>query len=283
MTLTLPIESRVGSDHEPIPANTPTTLTLGAGDVLQVLTPVPADGESADLTGSMISASSPVQVIAGHGCTNVPLDEYACDHLEESMLPLETLSADYVLTAPASFNGDAPRPPIVRLIATQANTEITFNPPIHPPHTLAQVGDFLELPSVAGSFALHANHRVLATQYMRGQTLDGLGDPSMAMAVPVEQYRRDYLFYAPPSYQASFVNVVAPIGAKIDLDEFRIIDFEPLSGTGWMVARVKLSEGSQGSHHIVGDQPFGITVYGYGDFTSYWYPGGLNLEEVIID
>lgn len=29
---------------------------------------------------------------------------------------------------------------------------------------------------------------------------------------------------------------------------------------------------------------FGITVYGYGQFTSYWYhwyPGGLNLETII--
>ena len=27
--------------------------------------------------------------------------------------------------------------------------------------------------------------------------------------------------------------------------------------------------------------PFGITVYGYGQYTSYWYPGGLNLTDLI--
>ena len=27
--------------------------------------------------------------------------------------------------------------------------------------------------------------------------------------------------------------------------------------------------------------PFGITVYGYGQYTSYWYPGGLNLKTVL--
>ena len=27
--------------------------------------------------------------------------------------------------------------------------------------------------------------------------------------------------------------------------------------------------------------PFGITVYGYGQYTSYWYPGGLDLKDII--
>jgi hypothetical protein len=31
-------------------------------------------------------------------------------------------------------------------------------------------------------------------------------------------------------------------------------------------------------HEITGTQPFGISVYGYGVDTSYWYPGGQNLE-----
>jgi len=28
------------------------------------------------------------------------------------------------------------------------------------------------------------------------------------------------------------------------------------------------------------DKPIGISVYGYGQYTSYWYPGGLDLEEM---
>ena len=30
------------------------------------------------------------------------------------------------------------------------------------------------------------------------------------------------------------------------------------------------------------DKNFGIVVYGYGSYTSYMYPGGLNLETVVI-
>jgi hypothetical protein len=37
-----------------------------------------------------------------------------------------------------------------------------------------------------------------------------------------------------------------------------------------------------GRHHIeaVGDTRFGIKVYGVARYTSYLYPGGLDLEEI---
>ena len=31
-----------------------------------------------------------------------------------------------------------------------------------------------------------------------------------------------------------------------------------------------------------GTKNFGIVVYGYGSYTSYMYPGGLNLEKIIV-
>ena len=34
-----------------------------------------------------------------------------------------------------------------------------------------------------------------------------------------------------------------------------------------------------GTHTISSSVPFGITVYGYANYTSYMYPGGLNLIE----
>ena len=39
--------------------------------------------------------------------------------------------------------------------------------------------------------------------------------------------------------------------------------------------------GNDGNHNIQGDMAFGITVYGYGQYTSYWYPGGLDLSNIV--
>ena len=44
-----------------------------------------------DLTGSIINADQPVAVFGGHDCAYVPYDQAACDHLEEQLLPNETL------------------------------------------------------------------------------------------------------------------------------------------------------------------------------------------------
>ena len=55
--------------------------------------------------------------------------------------------------------------------------------------------------------------------------------------------------------------------------------FVPIGGSGFSAARVPLSNAGDGNHVITGTDPFGISVYGYGDDTSYWYPGGLDLDK----
>lgn len=108
-----------------------------------------------------------------------------------------------------------------------------------------------------------------------------LGDPAMALAVPVTQYRSEYLFHAPTNYTENYVNVVAPSGTVVDLDGVMLTDFEPIGASGYDLLRVRLADLPGGNHSITGDGPFGISVYGYAPATSYWYPGGLNLEAIL--
>ena len=55
---------------------------------------------------------------------------------------------------------------------------------------------------------------------------------------------------------------------------------EILPSTAAWIARVRLSTSQ--IHHMSADVPFAIEVYGYGAFTSYMYPGGLDLHIVAI-
>jgi hypothetical protein len=105
----------------------------------------------------------------------------------------------------------------------------------------------------------------------------------MALAVPVAQYRLDYLFHAPTNYEVNYVNVIAPLSAVVTLDGTQVTGLTPTGATGFGVARVQLGAGMSGNHTITGDMPFGISVYGYGQYTSYWYPGGLDLMAIPVD
>lgn len=259
----------------------PNTVTLQRGDVIQLV------NLSGDLTGSSVSATKPVQVIGGHYCSNVPLDVVACDHMEESMLPVQTLSTDYIVTAPAVPPLPDGKEQVIRIVATAANTSLTYDPPVAgAPTTLAAAGDFIEIPRYLGDFLVSADQKILVSQYMEGQDAGGgTGDPATTVTVPVDQYRTEYLFHAPVNYEVNYVNITAPMGATIMLDSTMVTNFQAIGNTGYGVARVSLDNGlgGDGNHSVSSAEPFGISVYGYGQYTSYYYPGGLDLTEIIID
>ncbi|MBM4362172.1 MAG: IgGFc-binding protein [Deltaproteobacteria bacterium] len=270
------------------------TVTLDQGDVLELVARHTGDGTEFDAegdpSGTRIEASAPVQVIAGHSCANVPeATTQACDHLEESMLPAETLGTDYLVTFPAARASVSPQ--LVRIAAVQAGTRLDFNglvPKEITPASCARgctIGPDdapVELRSVTEDFRLTASAPVLVAQYLLGQDAvpSGAGDPSLSLVVPTAQYRGRYVFIAPSTYDARFVNITAKKGAVVTLDGAALpaADFEPIPGSDYAVARHQLDAADV--HVVEGADEFGILVYGYGTFTSFMYPGGLDLERI---
>jgi len=264
----------------------PGQVTLNRGDVLEIgAYGQPLSSTLADLTGSTVVADKPVQVISGHYCAYVPTNVAACDHLEESMFPVETLSTRYIVTAPAVPPLPNGKEQIVRIVATQPNTNLTFDPPQSGVDTtIANAGGFVEIARQVSDFAVTADHKILVVQYMEGQLAGGdTGDPAMTLAVATDQYRTSYLFHAPTNYEVNYVNITAPSGATITLDGSPVSGFTAIGSSGFGLARVTLDEGVDGNHTITGTEAFGISVYGYGQYTSYWYPGGLNLDVIPIE
>jgi hypothetical protein len=266
------------------------SFDLEQGDVLQILSYQPGDcaGDSqsgnrsfckaleTDLTGSKIESDQPIAVFTGHDCTYVPYNIYACDHLEEQSFPLRTWGRKYHATHTASSKS---APSLYRIVSAEDDNEITFSGGVHPPVSLAQ-GAHVEF-TTDKDFEIRGSKRLSALQFMVGQDFSGSaaqgapGDPAMAFAVPVEQYRSSYRFLAPESFEQNYVNVIAPIDATITLDGNPVTGFSPIADTNYQVAKVSISGGN---HTIEGTRKFGITVYGVGSYTSYLYPGGLDLN-----
>ncbi len=168
---------------------------------------------------------------------------------------------------------------MVRIVATKDGTTLAYDPPqANAPTTLALAGQWIEIANTVADFAITANNPIEVMQYMEGQDAGGgTGDPAMALSVAKDQYRQSYLFHAPTNYESSFVNVVCPSAAGAQLDGVAMGGFVAIGGSGYSVARQKISNAGNGNHTLVTNQPCGLSVYGYGQYTSYWYPGGSDL------
>jgi hypothetical protein len=259
------------------------TFTMNAGDVVELAAPQGAT----DLSGSLVDADKPVQVIAGHPCQSVPAGIPACDHLEQSVAPAQTLGKHYFVAQPTGPYGGIPGH-VVRLYGNVDGTTLTY-PRGAPKNAPAKIdaGEVVDLGVVDQDFEIIGDHELaIATFMMGGQALDpstGQGDPSQSIVVPVEQFRSKYVFLAPDDYDTSWVDAIAPMGATLTLDGAPVaqVPKEIGTGSGFGIARIRLEQGAhKGAHVLEGSAPFGIQVVGYGKFTSYQYPGGLDLKPI---
>lgn len=269
------------------------TYTLGAGDVLEMFSDtgdIHTPRYSQDLSGTIVSADSPVITYAGHGCTFIPENKKACDHLESSMLPVESLGFDYIATYPHTPHGEHEW---VRIMALYDNTKIAFDPPVSGYNgAVLGTGDVLDLFDVDKPFAIHANGRINVAHYELGEYASwpgdagtpqpDLGDPSECPAIPISQYRQSYTFLAPSTYAENWIDVVAPLSTTVTLDGTQIpaADFKQVGSQPFAVAHEQLPNSGQGGHTIGANARFGLYVYGYGSRTSYMYPGGLDITKL---
>jgi hypothetical protein len=194
VTITTRATTDASADVPAFATGVPAQVTLAAGEVIEIA----AFGQVgsaplADLTGSIIQADKPVQVISGHFCAQVPVGVVACDHLEESMFPVETLSTTYLVTSPAVPPLPDGKEEVVRVVATQPGTTLTFDPPqVGVPTTLAQAGDFVEIARQVADFEVTADQKVMVVQYMEGEEAGGdISNTEASLSEPMRFDRPD--------------------------------------------------------------------------------------------
>ena len=278
-------------------------FTLQAGDLLLLFSDSPPDGPSPlpgkpcvqsmfaqfcsssddyDLTGSRVVSTKPVAVVSGHVCTFIPYDVPACEHMEETLLPLSAWGQDAVVSAPLGVDGKTPAATLVRVFSGADENSIEFDPPVHAPVELAK-GEWIEVGPLTEDFRVLGTNKLQVAQMSVGYEYLGgnnSGDPSLWIGVPTEQFRRNYQVFAPDTAASNYVNIVATTAATVTIDGNVVTQaFEPIGGSGRAVARVPVAGGS---HSLSSSEPFGVVVYGYSAYTSFAYPGGLDLEPITI-
>jgi hypothetical protein len=151
-------------------------------------------------------------------------------------------------------------------------------------------GQVVDMGVVSEPFEVTGNNEFAIVTFMLGgsqsdpedQSPSQLGDPSQSNAIAVEQYRVKYVFLAPTDYTESYVDITMPMtGAGVVLDGAALSVNPTQIGTStYGIARVALTNGNNGAHILTSTLGVGIQVIGYGAYTSYQYPGGLNLNAI---
>ncbi len=273
-------------------AGVPVQFTLNAHEVLQLQASV-----GGDLTGTHITSPNMMSfgVFGGHeaaayGETTSPDPNYpgrcCADHLEEMLFPSETWGKSFAIARSKLRTNE---PDVLRILAQKAGTTITFTPaPMSGTCGTLAPGQFCDVKimdntEIVASEPVLIGHFLQSSSWYRPAILGGgkigNGDPSMAIAVPAEQFRRDYAILVPAEYTENYVSIAAPAtgGVSIDGMPVTLVSF-PGGGTH----RAAVVPVTAGSHKITCADGCGITVYGYSDAVSYMFAGGLDLKPIVI-
>ena len=237
----------------------------------------------------LVCYESSVVCSTNYDCNQANFNTCCADHLEQQLFPIHAWGRQYVAAKSYARGNELD---YWRVIASQDDTKVETVPPQTVIPTL-NAGEWFEF-GTAADFELISDKPVMLGQFLASEHAPNpnlrdrlepgdaaTGDPAFILAVPVEQFRTDFVFLAPDKYAFDYVTVIAPIGAEVFFDDLpleSVASWEPLGDpASWQVARFQIADGT---HFIQGDAPLGITVYGYDQYVSYGYPGGLNLDVV---
>ena len=275
-----------------------------------------------DLTGIEVLSDKEISVFGGHVCTYVPENKGYCDHLETSMLPVSTWRNE-VVASHTHWRGDEPgEVNYYRIQAAQDDTSIRIIPDldrIDSHGTMApglprcnqflqngqlqlNQGEWCEL-GTRMDFVARANGPIQMVQFIAGSEasvavidqnlMNQRGDPAVMALPPTEQYRREYTFLAPTTYESNYLNLIHQVGAEIILDG-EVVSDETMGQSNrlphlvvanrnigdrvWQMSVVEIGPGAHRVESASGDR-FGITVYAYDRDVSYAYAGGMDLAK----
>lgn len=268
-TITITPADTVGSRT----AGVPYTITMNQGETYQL---IDTDHFPSDLSGSTIVADRPITVYGGHRGANIPGTQPFANPIFEQLPPVASWSRAFALMPSATRRADT-----VRAIASVDNTRVYFNG--------ARVatlnrGEFAEL-LFAGPTHIIADQPVMVAQYNNSTNFDLTGkDPSMLLVPGLDQFLDRYTVGTADQtiFTTNFINIVAPNSAvgSVTLNGAAVAasSFTPIAQSGYSGAQISVA---RGSYTLAGPAPFGVSVYGYGQFDSYSFPGGMCVASQI--
>ncbi len=263
----------------------------------QVLAMVPSS-QTGDFSGSSNTSSEPVAVFSSYGCAGVPAGTLFCDHLLEQVPPVEIAGGREFVIARSSARGSEDDIVRVTAVSDAASTTVTYSAPTSvstgATATLAR-GETLVI-RARQSIRITTNADVMVHHYLVGAEypLDGdtctdnflfgrsgcaiadtcsgsgIGDPSMAIAIPTAHWSDSHLVHTPSSFTSNFAAIAAPSGTEVRLNGVLTSGTRASISGGFERVLVPLNAGV---NRITTSNPSGLLAHGYTCGGSYAYGG----------
>jgi hypothetical protein len=208
------------------------------------------------------------------------------DHLEEQLFPVESYGKNFAIPhSPVRSTGSYIEPDVIRIMGVAKASIVKTN--LAPPNDSFTVGPGeVKETWTQGDFVLEASEPVAVAQILVSQAqVDGpyTGDPSLTIFPAVDQFRRNYLFAVPSSWDANYIVISLLKGASVMIDGAPIPTSCASRKMGTIAGKDYESRTCAllaGPHTMAGDAPFGIAAYGYGRAGSYAFVGGANVTKI---
>jgi hypothetical protein len=256
------------------PKGEPFVVQLKQGQTYQLRDPNDA---TADLSGTEVISDKPIAVFGGHQCANIESpSQMFCDHLVEQLLPVTAWGKIfYAVPFATRLNGDT-----LRITGSKDDTQLFLNGAAAGTIDRGQVRRF----TLSGVTRIDANRPVFVSQFARSSDFDEVenADPFMVTVPPLRYYTRDHMVCTGPASLATHhINIVAPSSVVGALTLNGVVvpagAFSPIGASGFSSARLTVPSGP---HALSAPQPFGTTVYGYGPYEGYGWPGGMFFGDI---
>ena len=266
-----------------------TTVQIGS-DVVELNRMETYYWQSTAVTGRKVLSNKPLSVFVGTRCAFIPTTHRYCDHLTAQVPPTVTWGTKFLSASLAGrSSGD-----LYRIVASQASTTVNINC-----NTLTSVltynlvhpGSWSEFTTPDMSYcSITSDKPLLVAQFGLGYDFDSVGDPFMMIITPIEQYGNNYILTAHPEFSANYITIY------INPEDFEpqkiFVDDASLRGSTWntiygsnaeicgYTTYVALTPGDHQIYHTNKSSHVGVSVYGFNNYNSYGYPGGLKVDTV---
>jgi hypothetical protein len=195
------------------------------------------------------------------------------------------VGTDYVIPrSPIRSTGSYHEPDVLRFVGAAEVANVTTSLPAPFASFTLQPGE-VKTTWTQDDVIIQSDKPVMVGQILiSNEYCDGayIGDPSLTVYPPVDQFRTEYIILTPGSWDQNWIVVEAEQGVNVAIDGASpagciVTPSGDLGGKSYESRRCPVKEGV---HALTGDKPFGVVAYGYGAAGSYAFVGGADVKKI---